>query len=526
MGTTNARSATVAVDTKPDLDRLRLVRASALADWLRARALLVVAVCAVIALSLAGVSNFLAQDGWLALVAGRQVAEHGIPQHDYFTVMAHGVRWVDQQWLGQLLMFALVRAGGLQLMTTTVVLVMSVGFAAAAAAARSLGAEDRHVLMVLPLAAFFFIVTATTIRTQAFGYPLFVAVLWLLARDLRRSEKDRRVYLVLPILVLWANLHGSVTVGVGLVCLSSLLALAQGVRERGVAGLRTVRAWILLLLAPLTLLATPYGTGMIHYYRVTLLNPEFGKLLTEWRPITSDWLLAVPFIVVAVAGCVVVGVSLRASVRARRPTPLFDVATLVVMAIGTYLAVRNVSWFGLTMVVLGAPALTRLLGGPAPLRRSTLNLGLALGAIGLTALVLAVVLSRPTSWFTRTYPAHAVATLTRLVARDPQAHIFAEIRYADWLIWRDPRLFAGRVAYDTSLELLTGRQLDEIAKLGSRPQASSRRLLAGYHIWVLNPANRQQDRRLLHWRGVRVIMRSSRVLIAINPVSATSGARS
>src|SRR5262249_37878440 len=57
----------------------------------------------------------LAADGWMALLSGRLVAEHGLPSHDTLTVWAHGRTWVDQQWLAQLALYGLDRFGGLPL---------------------------------------------------------------------------------------------------------------------------------------------------------------------------------------------------------------------------------------------------------------------------------------------------------------------------------------------------------------------------------------------------------------------------
>ncbi len=86
--------------------------------------------------------------------------------------MAYGARWVDQQWLAQLLMYELERIGGMQLLTVLYVLVTGAAFGGAVVAARRLGAEDLHVLAVLPAGAFFYLTTAVSIRTQGFAYPL------------------------------------------------------------------------------------------------------------------------------------------------------------------------------------------------------------------------------------------------------------------------------------------------------------------------------------------------------------------
>lgn len=493
-----------------------MARPASAAAWLEARALFVVAVSAVVVLSLLGIPQHLSQDGWLALVAGRQIAAHGIPQHDYFTVMAHGVRWVDQQWLAQLLMYELVRVGGLQLMTVTYVLITSAAVAGGVAAARALGGEDLHVLACLVPGAFFYLVTAVSIRTQGLAYPFFVATLWLLASELRSRSGSRRVYWVFPLLVIWANLHGSVTLGVGIAGLYGLTLLVGSVRSRGAAGLAAARAWAFILLSPLTLLATPYGLRMIHYYRVTLLNSQFGRLVTEWKPLTSIAILAVPlFLLIGVAACIQLRALLRARGHAGAGLPLFDVIVLSVLAVGAIMAVRNITWYGLALVILLSPAVTRMKrAGAAPLRRARVNQLLAAVMVALTTLTVVVILGRPSAWFTRTYPSGTVAALRAQIARDPQARIFADVHYADWLIWEDPRLFAGRVAYDTSLELLSPAQLNAIADPAAKRADGSRGLLAPYRIWLLFPGNRTLNRELLGRDGLHVVSRSRRIIIA------------
>jgi len=54
-------------------------------------------------------------DGWMAIVSGRWIVQHGLPSHDTLTLWAHGHRWIDQQWLAQLALYGLWRLGGLKL---------------------------------------------------------------------------------------------------------------------------------------------------------------------------------------------------------------------------------------------------------------------------------------------------------------------------------------------------------------------------------------------------------------------------
>jgi hypothetical protein len=479
--------------------------------WLDSHALFIAGVAAVIVLSCAGVPAHLAQDGWLALVAGRIIAQHGIPHHDYLTVMAYGVRWTDQQWLAQLAIYRLQQLGGLALFSAFYIALTGAALAMGIAAGRRLGGEERHVIWVLPIAAFFYLVTAVSIRTQGFAYPLFVVTLWLLAAE-ARSPTPRRVYLVFPLLVLWANLHGSVTLGVGLAVIYGGILLVGGFRAERWRGLAQRRGWAFLIGAPLCLFATPYGVSIFGYYRVTLLNPEFSKLVTEWEPVTSYTILAIPFLLLVVVTIWAIG-------RSGARTPVFDQLALTMLGLGGIFAVRNITWFGLAVIMLLPAVISGLAKEkpPAPRRRS-LNLAIAWTSIALVLIGMAVVFTKPASWFESTYPKRAVSIVAGIVRRDPSAKIFADVRYADWLVWHDPGL-AGHIAYDTSLENLTEQQLQSIADLGEAIVPGTPDPLARYSVLVLAPSNKTVNRILLHRPGVKVILRSKRVIIATKPIT-------
>src|SRR5579863_2464284 len=135
-------TATTPVIARPALapghDRSTGSGLSRAAHWVQARAMFIIAISAVLILILLGIPKHLSQDGWLALISGRVIATHGVPQHDYFSALTHGARWVDQQWLAQLVMYVLAHVGGLQLLTVACVLSTVAGFVVAMAAARRL----------------------------------------------------------------------------------------------------------------------------------------------------------------------------------------------------------------------------------------------------------------------------------------------------------------------------------------------------------------------------------------------------
>src|SRR5207237_82828 len=143
------------------------------------------------------VPSQIASDTWMTLAYGREVVQHGLPSHDTLTVWAHGRTWTDQQWLGQLLFYGAYVLGGIRAW--------------------------------LALASFVVVAWSSwTLRVQSLVFPLFVALIWLLAADSRRAS--RRVFWALPIVVLWANVHGTAFLGAALVALRGASLLLE--RER------------------------------------------------------------------------------------------------------------------------------------------------------------------------------------------------------------------------------------------------------------------------------------------------------
>ena len=92
--------------------------------------------------------TLLVADSWLTLVAGREVAEHGLPGHDQLTILGEGRGWTDQQWGAQLVAYGAHALGGHGLLAVVVAVFAIGAFGIAAAAARTLGAGPRAILLV------------------------------------------------------------------------------------------------------------------------------------------------------------------------------------------------------------------------------------------------------------------------------------------------------------------------------------------------------------------------------------------
>jgi hypothetical protein len=471
--------------------------ATRLGQSLELNGTLVMVVASFAVVMLVAVRNGLVVDGWMALVSGREIAQHGLPSHDMLTVWAHGRRWVDQQWLAQLLIYWLARAGGFKL-ALLVHAGLGVGaLAAAAMAARRLGGSARAATWVcLPVLVAYY-PEASVLRPQSFAYPLFVAVLWLLVADSRAPS--RRVFLVFPILALWANLHGSALLGAALVSLAGLVGLAEAGRARP---RRLSPRALLLILGPWPcLLISPYALHLPGYYKQILVGGDFSHFVTEWAPTTLSPTTA-PVYLLVIAGMWLLG-------RAGDRVSTFEKLAFLAISVLAFQAVRNAAWLGLTALVV-LPVLVDAVRRPVVEPRR-LNRLLATVVLAGAVVALAGVAANPQSWFTSGFPpaaAQAAAT-----AAGPHERIFAVSSYADWLMWSRPEV-QGRVAFDARFELYTAGELSALGAFQSRV-GDWMKTARGYDVFVLGRRDNGTLRRALVLSGTARVVYADREVVVL-----------
>jgi hypothetical protein len=453
--------------------------------------LLVIVLGAFAIVLLVALRKDLVVDGWMALVSGRWIAQHGLPSHDTLTVWTHGQRWTDQQWLAQLALYGLWRLGGIKLALLVHALLVTSGIAGAALIARSRGASALAVTYVAIPVLIAYYPVASVMRPQSFAFPLFAATLWLVLSDAQRPS--RRVYLTLPLLVLWTNLHGSVLLGAMLVSLAGLVAIVSERRA-------SVRGLVLLIAPWACLFASPYAVHLPSYYDKILIGGHFKKFVTEWAPTTLTPGTAAVYILV-LGGLWLLG-------RAGREAPLLDQLAFLLTAVLAFEAVRNTAWVGLVALAVLPPLVDRLRGPVQDPPR--MNRILAITILATAVIAFAAVVTKPTSWFTSGFPpagAEAAAA-----AAGPQGRVFATSPYADWLLWSQPKL-TGRVAFDARFELLSTDQLEQVARVQVR-SGDWLQTLRGYRVFVLGrQSGRSLERALIQRLRARVVFSSPQVVV-------------
>ena len=436
---------------------------------------------AAVALSLMvslGYSRYLFADSYYDLYAGRYIVQHGIPHRNVVTVVAHGAPWIDQQWLAHVLYYGAWAAGGYPAVALLSSLVLTSGFAVLALAMRSRGVPPTR-MFGWTCAAIIVYLGNIVIRAQSFAYPLFALTLWLVVADSRAPRLRARTWLVLPLLVLWANTHGSVLIGAAMV---ALYAAYRSVAVRR-GGPRAVLGYLALGAAgAMSVLCTPYGTRVIGYYKsVNRVAPALSHYVTEWQRPNPLYLVSMGFFALLMATVVAVAVAWR---RGTRPDPVLAAITLglLVMALT---AIRNQAFFAFAGSLLAADTLARSSAGGAPVLSQAFSRVIA-GVLAAAALLGAgLIATEPAGKFESLVPVRAIDVAATLAARHPGARILADEWSSPPMLWLHPATF-GRVGYDARLEQFSVAQLRAYATFLSARRPGWRHLLRGYDVVVVN----------------------------------------
>ena len=152
------------------------------------------------------------------------VQSHSVVHHDFYSFTATGSRWINEAWLSELpyyLGWRLLGIRGIYLvMLGEVELILLGVFGLAYLSSRNLKAAFVASWLAVWLATVSF-----GPRTLLAGWMCLVAELILLTHF--KQGKDR-TWLLPPLFVLWANLHGSWLIGMVLLAIFCAAGLLQG----------------------------------------------------------------------------------------------------------------------------------------------------------------------------------------------------------------------------------------------------------------------------------------------------------
>ena len=216
-------------------------------------------------------------DLWMHLYGGRRILDAGaVPRLDDASYTAAGLPWVDHEWLTQIGMAALYAGGGSPLLwTVKLALALLTAWLLWLTVRRHAASPwARGAVMVLALAV---MGRGYAVRPQVITYLGVAALLWWLDRAGRAAPGWTTFAAVFAAFCLWANAHGAVIAGLGILGLWAVIGdapPAQPPRRTRIA---------LLMTAVLAVCLNPYGPGLLAYIATELRVPH---PISEWQPLS------------------------------------------------------------------------------------------------------------------------------------------------------------------------------------------------------------------------------------------------
>ena len=182
-------------------------------------------------------------DTYMHIAAGRWMLAHrALPAADPFSYTMAGAHWAPSEWLGEVILAAVYAAsswGGVVVLTAA-----CFGAAIGLLTWFLLRRLDPLPAVIATLAGVVLVLPHLLARSHVLALPLMV--LWCGALTAARDDERGPPWLLLPVMVLWANLHASFLFGVALAGFlggEAVLIPATGVGRAG-----EIRRWGLFVL--------------------------------------------------------------------------------------------------------------------------------------------------------------------------------------------------------------------------------------------------------------------------------------
>jgi hypothetical protein len=374
--------------------------------------------------------------GWHIRTGQYILSTHTVPHADLFSFSRAGQPWFAWEWLSDIVFAMLYGAAGLKgvvlfagvaiaLFGTMLLRYMvwkgASGLIAAMVALVAVGASSIHFLA----------------RPHLFTLLFFVAALWLLDKD--RQRPSHALWLLVPLTVLWTNLHGGFVVVFAVLGLYILGAVIEGRKEWP----RATRYGLLFSACGVATLLNPYGAGL-HRHLIDYLRSDWIRnVVQEFQAPTFRSENQLQFEILLLAGVLAAGACLRRvsftepllvigfahlALTSARHIPLFAVAAAPLVALE---ATRL--WDGL--VLRSEPrSVVRILGSVADGASANFRRWSLLGPLAVLAIAAVPgIAAWPTDFPQQMFPVRMIAANTPAMVG---SRVLTTDQWADYLLFR------------------------------------------------------------------------------------------
>ncbi len=384
-------------------------------------------------------------DFWWHLRVGLDILASGVPLHNAYTFTAATHPFITQEWGSEVIYALLYRALGMDPVILLMALVTWVGLVFGVMRANRQGLSR----WILALGAALVVISGLQIwgpSPQMFTFGFLGILLVLLDAYRRRPSRWLLAWLV-PLFVVWGNLHGGFLIGLGVIAVflvGELISSWLG-DEHSLESRRLFDLGLGLVLSALAAMVNPNGLALYLYPLHLLLSPVAQANLNEWQPPDFHALASLPVLALLLSTILVAR-------WARHTRP----ADLLLALAGTALllyAVRNIPIFAILVLPLWTDGLQGLADHVRTARRMAPRhrrrpaprwfVGAVLLIVVLTSAVrISAQLSSADNYLEGSvYPVQ----VGKVICEGPPARVFAPYGSSGWLLYRlDHRDPAGR----------------------------------------------------------------------------------
>lgn len=224
---------------------------------------------------------------------GADILRSGVPRGDLYSYTMFGYPWISHEWLTDVgIYLATIYANWW---------VISIFFAGTVAiaywvAARVITAARMEVSLIAVLIAAMVSMPIVGVRVQMLTLLFLAVVLWLLFRW-REKSQSTLIWWLVPLMLVWVNLHGGFIAGLVLITVfgASELSKYYWKKWRPKTMIKFIlsakQLWQLVIVGVISLVVTfinPYTWRVYEEIYRTLANQSVKQAISEWMPVTFN----------------------------------------------------------------------------------------------------------------------------------------------------------------------------------------------------------------------------------------------
>lgn len=220
-------------------------------------------------------------DFWWHLKTGEYILNtRSIPKTDFFSFTNYGKAWVAHEWLSEAIFYVIYSRFGFNVLIVVFALLTALAFWIAFKRSNS----NPLIGGTAALIGVWAILPNVGVRPRIFTLLLSSVYLALLARYARRGE-GREIWWLVPLMVLWVNLHGGFLMGLVLIGLTivGIPLDAWSNREKLSSSLPRLKTLFVVLAACMAAAClNPHGIWIYKFPFEIFLSPIQQQTVNDW----------------------------------------------------------------------------------------------------------------------------------------------------------------------------------------------------------------------------------------------------